>query len=439
MTYSYKTLLFISTSAISSTLYSHILFPSFVSDSYNLGLATLLVAIATAKNQNQSKNDLCVTPNTEFTGGTGHKVYAYKNHVLGPCDKAPGGALLSSTTPWGNHSNQELPLVKRYTLPSEPTQPIPQIALRWSEPLNYTSYNRLQLEFNGLSQQSVSLWLPGLELFFQLMGFLVTFFFIDLALRVFSSSLKSFFWFKPYNFLKTNFFMSYTYLTSVDAIVSFSYFFLSLYFLELHFFFVYSLNLSSDSTIYQFNFLLSSFFFIFLIKTLRGLTEKGFLFSTNFHFNEFMSFNSAKLSTVATAGPNPVVNRISEDDYVSSARFALRIGFFVFFFFSTFFVWLLRFIIQFVRLLVLFMIHTIFELVIVSSDTVLSGYLLNHLFFLKYLFFVFFFFGAFLYLIIYLNLMFTLQVFIFYFFSEVFQSNFITDLSSFVSAKLKKI
>jgi len=233
--------------------------------------------------------------------------------------------------------------------------------------------------------------------------------------------------------------MSYTYLTSVDAIVSFSYFFLSLYFLELHFFFVYSLNLSSDSTIYQFNFLLSSFFFIFLIKTLRGLTEKGFLFSTNFHFNEFMSFNSAKLSTVATAGPNPVVNRISEDDYVSSARFALRIGFFVFFFFSTFFVWLLRFIIQFVRLLVLFMIHTIFELVIVSSDTVLSGYLLNHLFFLKYLFFVFFFFGAFLYLIIYLNLMFTLQVFIFYFFSEVFQSNFITDLSSFVSAKLKKI
>jgi hypothetical protein len=88
---------------------------------------------------------------------------------------------------------------------------------------------------------------------------------------------------------------------------------------------------------------------------------------------------------------------------------------------------------------VLFMIHTIFELVIVSSDSVLSCYATNYLFIFKYLFFIFFFFGSFLYLILYLNLMFTLQVFIFYFFSEVFQSNFITDLSSFVANKIKKI
>ena len=85
------------------------------------------------------------------------------------------------------------------------------------------------------------------------------------------------------------------------------------------------------------------------------------------------------------------------------------------------------------------MIHTIFELVVVSSDSVLVNYFLNYLFALKYLFFIFFFFGSFLYLIIYLNLMFTLQVFIFYFFSEVFQSNFVTDLSSFVATKAKKI
>lgn len=171
---------------------------------------------------------------------------------------------------------------------------------------------------------------------------------------------------------------------------------------------------------------------------LRNLVEKGFLFSMNFHFNEFFVFDSAKLEQL-TLKVHPDATFFEEDDLLTLSRFLLRVFFFVFFFFSTFFVWLLRFIIQFVRLLVLFMIHTIFELVIVSADSILTSYFLNYIFFIKYLFFIFFFFGSFLYLIIYLNLMFTLQVFIFYFFSEVFQSNFITDLSSFVATKLKKI
>ena len=170
----------------------------------------------------------------------------------------------------------------------------------------------------------------------------------------------------------------------------------------------------------------------------RNLLEKGFLFSMNFHFNEFYVFDSAKLENL-TLKLTPEATFFEEDDLLIVSRFLLRLFFFIFFFFSTFFVWLLRFIIQFVRLLVLFMIHTIFELVIVSADSILTTYFLNYLFFIKYLFFIFFFFGSFLYLIIYLNLMFTLQVFIFYFFSEVFQSNFITDLSSFVATKLKKL
>ena len=44
-----------------------------------------------------------------------------------------------------------------------------------------------------------------------------------------------------------------------------------------------------------------------------------------------------------------------------------------------------------------------------------------------------------MYLLVYLNLMFTLQAFIFFFFSEVFQSNFLFDLSAVVSGSLKTV
>lgn len=304
------------------------------------------------------------------------------------------------------------------------------------------SDTNLMLFSNEFTLNLFSNSLPFLEFFFAGLNFLTIVFFIDLFSNVLTSNLKSLFWFKPYNFLKTNLFLSYVFMSSIDTILAFVYFFFSLYFLELHFFFVYSLNMSSDTLVYQFNFLLSSFFFIFIVKTLRSLLEKGFLFSMSFQFNEYNQFYSSEIDKFAfeSAGGNVyTISIVEEGDYMIIVRGVFRLFFFVFFFFSTFFVWLLRFIIQFVRLLVLFMIHTIFELVIVSADVILSTYATNYLFAFKYLFFIFFFFGSFLYLIIYLNLMFTLQVFIFYFFSEVFQSNFITDLSSFISTKLKKI
>ena len=366
MVYSYKTILFISTAAVSSTAYSLFLLPTLFSESFDLSLAAALL----------------------------------------------GGLLLQPST-------------------------VSTLAVKTNLVLATNGLELTLLNKDALTK-TITLFLPGLDFAFLLLNFSVYFFILDLFVKIFLSSFKSFFWFKQFNFFKTNLFLSYTFMTSLDTILAFTYFFFSLYFLEVHFFFIYSFNLSSDSVVYQFNFLLSSFFFIFLVKTLRNLFEKGFLFSMNFHFNEYLVFNSSKVEETSLKS-TPDTTIFEEDDLLIIGRFIIRAFFFVFFFFSTFFVWLFRFIIQFVRLLVLFMIHTIFELVIVSSDSVLVNYFLNYLFALKYLFFIFFFFGSFLYLIIYLNLMFTLQVFIFYFFSEVFQSNFVTDLSSFVATKVKKI
>ena len=374
--YSYKTVLFMSTAAVSSTVYSFLLFPSVTADFFDISLIGSIMSLTFGLNVMDVKN------------------------------KAAD-----------------------LFLPKTQLQP-------------FADNNSLILFSSDFTMSALTNTLPFFEFFFAGLNFLVIIFFIDLFSNVLTSNTKSLFWFKPFNFLKTNFFLSYTFMTSIDTILAFVYFFFSLYFLELHFFFVYSLNISSDSTIYQFNFLLSSFFFIFIVKTLRSLLEKGFIFSMSFQFNEFYQFHSSEIDKFAfeAAGGNVYsISIFEEDDYVTMVRILFRLFFFIFFFFSTFFVWLLRFIIQFVRLLVLFMIHTIFELVIVSADSVLSAYALNYLFIFKYFFFIFFFFGSFLYLIIYLNLMFTLQVFIFYFFSEVFQSNFITDLSSFVATKLKKI
>lgn len=379
MTYSYKTILFISTTAVSSTVYSFFLFPSASTELFDMGLVTSLLALSAPISAiaTQASSSLSLSHAPQASLGSG---LAFSDDVA-----------------------HLLLLTKEFTL--------------------------------GSFTNSI----PFFEMFFLTLNFLAVVFFLDLVINLFISNVKSFFWFKPFNFLKTSFFLSYTFMTSIDTLLAFVYFFFSLYFLELHFFFVYSLNISSDSAIYQFNFLLSSFFFIFIIKTLRNLLEKGFIFSMSFQFNESMQFNSAEIDKLIEGGTGMSFSFVEDDDYIVVARFFVRTLFFIFFFFSTFFVWLLRFIIQFVRLLVLFMIHTIFELVIVSADSVLCAYSTNYLFAFKYVFFLFFFFGSFLYLIIYLNLMFTLQVFIFYFFSEVFQSNFITDLSSFVAAKLKKI
>ncbi len=89
------------------------------------------------------------------------------------------------------------------------------------------------------------------------------------------------------------------------------------------------------------------------------------------------------------------------------------------------------------RLLVLYMIHTVFEFAIISNDTYFSTVNGIGFFFFKSFFLLFFFFWGFMYLLVYLNLMFTLQAFIFFFFSEVFQSNFLFDLSAVVSSTVK--
>ena len=109
-----------------------------------------------------------------------------------------------------------------------------------------------------------------------------------------------------------------------------------------------------------------------------------------------------------------------------------------FFFLSTFLVWGLRYVIQFVRLAVLFLIHTIFELIVFSYDQYLIVWASNLLTWLNYFFFLFFYFGLFVYFILYLNLMLSLQIFIFFFFTEVFQQNFAIDLSVSVKSNFSK-
>lgn len=195
-----------------------------------------------------------------------------------------------------------------------------------------SQYQPLVFLHKDFSLKSLTIFLPSIDFFFNLLNFIIIFFFIDLFQNIFLSSNKSFFWFKPFNFLKTSFFLSYTFMTSIDALVSFTYFFFSLYFLELHFFFIFTFNLTSDSIVYQFNFLLSSFFFIFLVKTIRTLFEKGFLFSMNFHFNEFFVFNSSKVAPL-TLSLKAKTSFFEEDDLLTISRFFLRIFFFVFFFF----------------------------------------------------------------------------------------------------------
>ena len=205
MVYSYKTILFISTAAVSSTAYSLFLLPALFSESFDLSLAAALL----------------------------------------------GGLLLQPST-------------------------VSTLAVKTNLVLATNGLELTLLNKDALTK-TITLFLPGLDFAFLLLNFSVYFFILDLFVKIFLSSFKSFFWFKQFNFFKTNLFLSYTFMTSLDTILAFTYFFFSLYFLEVHFFFIYSFNLSSDSVVYQFNFLLSSFFFIFLVKTLRNLFEKGFL------------------------------------------------------------------------------------------------------------------------------------------------------------------
>ena len=282
------------------------------------------------------------------------------------------------------------------------------------------------------------------EIFFQFFKlFLVWFGLILVSLSILKKKSLLLSFSKLYVLLRSYIFLNLPFVSSLEAVVLFIYLFFSLYFLEVHFFFIFLGGLSTDSFIYQFNFLLSSFLFIFFFKFTRGSVKQGLLvFAVPYHLVSFIflergtgsklgNFVSPSLASNRSSGILKL-KRLFGFDFVISSKFILRIFISIFFFFSTFLVWFLRYCIQFIRLMVLFIIHGIFEQLVVSSDTHYISFMgLNFLIF-KFFFFFFVYFCSFLYLIVYLNLMFTLQFFIFYFFSEVFQSNLVFDLSAIV-------
>jgi len=218
-------------------------------------------------------------------------------------------------------------------------------------------------------------------------------------------------------FFKQSVFVNFSFMLSREIVIFFSFFFLVLYFLEFHFFFVYSSGGSSDSFIYQFNFLATSFLLIFLVKLSKNVYSENIFFFVVLFVNSNLEYNLKKnvlkLDKGTASGYN---NTFAHSPTQYAIKYTITLFFSIFFFLSTFVVWLLRFCIQFIRLLVLFLIHAVFELTIVGSDSYLSGSNQSGFFLFKAVFFCFFYFCSFLYLLVYLNLMFTLQTFIFFFF-----------------------
>lgn len=243
-----------------------------------------------------------------------------------------------------------------------------------------------------------------------------------------------------YSFLKSTITVNLPFLSYSDSILIFFFFFSSVYLLEAHFFFIFFCQGSTDNLNYQFNFLLSSFFFIFFFKLLHNLHQQSVLFTFSSFNQSFLNFYSGSSFSILKKKNKFYLsmNSFSKNSFFMIPSFFFFFIVSTFFFLSTFLVWFLRFCIQFVRLLVLFIVHTVFEFIVISSDSYLSGVNSMNFFLFKSFFLFFFYFFGFLYLIVYLNLMFTLQVFIFYFFSEIFQSNFIFDLAAVSIANLKK-
>lgn len=271
------------------------------------------------------------------------------------------------------------------------------------------------------------------SLFFFLVILVVIFYFFSV-----NSLTRSFV--RLYGFLKNTVTTNLPFLNFLDLVVIFIFFFMSVYFLEVHFFFIFLFSGASESSNYQFNFLLSSFFFVFLVKTLGGIYSQSLLFSVSSFNQAFFNFYSGvffkvNFKNVATKARGSYKRK---QDFEGFSSFIIYFFLNSFFFLSTFLVWFLRFCIQFVRLLVLFIVHTVFEFIVIGSDFYFSSVNSIDFFIFKSFFLFFFYFCGFLYLIVYLNLMFTLQIFIFYFFSEVFQSNFLFDLSAISISKLKK-
>lgn len=252
---------------------------------------------------------------------------------------------------------------------------------------------------------------------------------------------SSFFFFKFYKFLKFNLFLNLPFLEIVDALSFFFFFIFALYFSEIHFFFCNLSTMASDTNVYQINFLMLSFSVIFFLKFFKLATNQGLFFFVSFNLNTAFAFTAGAIKKkMGRPGKKAAAFRSSAVYMFANKTFLFSASAFIFLFFfaSTFFIWALRYAIQFIRLVVLFMIHTVFELVVVNSDFVLSKGSVFSFFFFKWIFLIFLLFWGFVYLLTYLNLMLTLQVFIFYFFSEVFQSNFLFDLSATVSARFLK-
>ena len=165
MTYSYKTILFISTTAVSSTVYSFFLFPSASTELFDMGLVTSLLALSAPLSAiaTQASSSLSLSHAPQASLGSG---LAFSDDVA-----------------------HLLLLTKEFTL--------------------------------GSFTNSI----PFFEMFFLTLNFLAVVFFLDLVINLFISNVKSFFWFKPFNFLKTSFFLSYTFMTSIDTLLAFVYFF----------------------------------------------------------------------------------------------------------------------------------------------------------------------------------------------------------------------
>lgn len=138
-------------------------------------------------------------------------------------------------------------------------------------------------------------------------------------------------------FLIASVFVNLPFIAGPEVIVLFFFFFFTMYFSELHAFFIYTLGLSSDSLVYQFNFLLAGFSFIFFFKFYRNLNTSGIFFSfvTLLHSN--LNFVSARV----TGGLGVRDRRGSAAAplaFVRAGASIFVISYYIFFFLTTFIV-----------------------------------------------------------------------------------------------------
>lgn len=138
-------------------------------------------------------------------------------------------------------------------------------------------------------------------------------------------------------FLISSVFVNLPFIAGPEVIVLFFFFFFTMYFSELHAFFIYTLGLSSDSLVYQFNFLLAGFSFIFFFKFYRNLNTSGIFFSfvTLLHSN--LNFVSARV----TGGLGARGRHATVAAPLAFVRFGASIfvvSYYIFFFLTTFIV-----------------------------------------------------------------------------------------------------